>query len=349
LGPLNPEDTLTFDYRITDFSSDGTTATTLSDFDSLNVFLSADCGATFELVFSLSGSNQVPAVEMTNVAVPLNVFAEEAIILRFEGVWSSGDYYLDLDHINILSCGPNLALDIDLQGVSIMGASDGSISVSPQNGIPPFIYTWDNGETTANLDDLEAGTYTVTVVDALGCEEVRDIEVVTCPEDLGLTINQINESIPGAVDGAASVNPTNGTAPYIYLWSNGATTASVSNLASGSYKVTITDVNGCEEIADIEIGLGVQTNEISIIESILLAPNPSTGYSWYDIQLQQEARIEIRIFDIYGRVLSKQESIGQEVRFPLDLSAQPSGIYLIELSINGQQTRIEKLMHANTP
>ncbi|MEZ5029801.1 MAG: hypothetical protein R2787_00200 [Saprospiraceae bacterium] len=52
-------------------------------------------------------------------------------------------------------------------------------------------------------------------------------------------------SIPGGNDGAATVNATGGTTPYTYKWSNGQTTKNATNLAAGTYTVTVTDKYGC--------------------------------------------------------------------------------------------------------
>lgn len=53
--------------------------------------------------------------------------------------------------------------------------------------------------------------------------------------------NKTNVSCHDGSDGSATVGVTNGTPPVIYLWSNGATTATISNLPAGTYTVTATD------------------------------------------------------------------------------------------------------------
>lgn len=58
------------------------------------------------------------------------------------------------------------------------------------------------------------------------------------------TINSTNSAC-GAATGSATITPTNGTAPYTYLWSNGSNTQTTFNVAAGIYTVTVTDANGC--------------------------------------------------------------------------------------------------------
>jgi hypothetical protein len=50
-----------------------------------------------------------------------------------------------------------------------------------------------------------------------------------------------------------SVTPENGTAPYNFKWSQGATTSEVNNLSAGNYFVTVTDVNGCPATSSVTV------------------------------------------------------------------------------------------------
>ena len=49
---------------------------------------------------------------------------------------------------------------------------------------------------------------------------------------------------------SATITVSGGTAPYTYLWSDGQTTATASNLGAGTYSVTATDANGCDNFTN---------------------------------------------------------------------------------------------------
>jgi hypothetical protein len=55
--------------------------------------------------------------------------------------------------------------------------ADGMIEVMPSGGFPDYQYLWSNGDTTALIENLLSGTYTVTVTDANGCVEILEMEV----------------------------------------------------------------------------------------------------------------------------------------------------------------------------
>jgi len=125
------------------------------------------------------------------------------------------------------------------------GQADGSVGVTASGGTPPYTYAWDNGQNTAAITGLAPGTYNVTITDAKGCT-VTDSATITQPAAvLGATTAQTNVLCYGNSTGSAGVTVSGGTSAYTYLWNNGATTASISNLTSGNYSVTITDTNGC--------------------------------------------------------------------------------------------------------
>jgi len=140
-----------------------------------------------------------------------------------------------------------------LTHVSVNGGSDGSAVASGSGGVGPYTYLWSNGVTTATINGLVAGTYTVTVTDANGATANASV-TITEPTPVVATITaSTNVSVNGGSDGSATVLATGGNPPYTYLWSTGATTATVSGLIAGSYDVTATDSTGGTDMASVTI------------------------------------------------------------------------------------------------
>ena len=147
--------------------------------------------------------------------------------------------------INAANC--NLSIDSITvsRPVSCFGGSDGALSVNLSNGSGNLTFTWNNPALNGqqNPTGLAAGNYSVTVGDAAGCT-ASDAAAINQPAVLILQVIVTNETTLGANDGTATVNVSGGVMPYNYLWSNGATTPTISNLASGAYSVTVTSTVG---------------------------------------------------------------------------------------------------------
>jgi gliding motility-associated-like protein len=143
-------------------------------------------------------------------------------------------------------------------GVSCNGGNNGNVTAIPTGGTPNYTYNWNNGQTTASATNLTAGTQTVTVTDANGCIVTNNI---TLTEPTALTINTIinsnyngfNISCNGENDGNATATISGGTGNYTYLWNNGQTTATATNLTAGTFTVTATDDNGCTIIDNVTL------------------------------------------------------------------------------------------------
>jgi len=196
IGPINSNDSLTFDYRFVEFS-DSQVGTTLNG-DSLIVEISADCGDNYLPVLVIDQNNHDPSGTFTNRTISLDDYAGEFIQVRFRGLWAAGDYYLDIDNINIISCGPDLDVEVDV--VEPTGnMDDGGLAVFPQGGIGPYTYEWSTGETTNIITGITAGAYQVTITDAIQCEEIISFSLFPVS----------TEEIESLLDFALFPNPTN--------------------------------------------------------------------------------------------------------------------------------------------
>jgi hypothetical protein len=124
-------------------------------------------------------------------------------------------------------------------------AANGTATVTPAGGTAPYTYTWSNGANLATAANLSAGNYSVTATDASGCSTTSTVTVGSTSTAITTNTPTTTNSACGGSTGSASVNPSNGTAPYNYNWSNGGNTQTINNIAAGTYAVTITDANGC--------------------------------------------------------------------------------------------------------
>jgi len=124
------------------------------------------------------------------------------------------------------------------------GLRNGAIDITVSNATLPLTFSWSNGATTEDLTGVSAGTYVVTVTDALGSTIQETIEL-TQPTVLEVVVDVTDETTVDGCDGTATANPTGGTAPFTYIWSDGQTNATAIDLCAGIYTVTVTDANGC--------------------------------------------------------------------------------------------------------
>jgi len=141
-----------------------------------------------------------------------------------------------------------LVANLSRTNVACGGVNTGSVTVTPAGGTSPYSFSWNTGQTSATLNNLPAGTYTVTVTDGRGCTATGSISI-TAPPALTLNITQNSGTCTNVNMGILVANVTGGTPAFSYSWSNGATTQTASNLAPGTYTVTVTDANGCTQTA----------------------------------------------------------------------------------------------------
>ena len=123
------------------------------------------------------------------------------------------------------------------------GGNDGSATLTASGGTSPYTYSWQNGQTGTTATGLVAGTYTVTVTDANGCQGTTTASVSEPTAVSGTATS--TDATCGSNDGSATATGTGGASPYTYLWPNFQTGTTAIGLTAGNYAVTVTDANGC--------------------------------------------------------------------------------------------------------
>ncbi|MCB9256508.1 MAG: T9SS type A sorting domain-containing protein [Chitinophagales bacterium] len=145
------------------------------------------------------------------------------------------------------------ALSASVLGGSVVdptcvGLTNGGFTVSASGGTAPYTFTL--GATSNNtgvFTGLAAGSYTVTVTDANLCSTTPVTQVLTAPAAISVALNTVtDESCFGLEDGAITVTVTGGQGILTYAWTNTTQiTEDISDLAPGSYTLTVTDANNC--------------------------------------------------------------------------------------------------------
>ncbi|TAE60859.1 MAG: PKD domain-containing protein, partial [Bacteroidetes bacterium] len=159
--------------------------------------------------------------------------------------------------ISSVQIGQPTALDLDLVSVSdalCFGGASGTITVAASGGTAPYQYSFDNQNyfPGSTLTGVSAGTYPVRVQDFRGClAEVN--ATLGEPEEMNGEVIVRPVTCFGDSNGFASVTVVAGTEPYSYLWTNGSTQFSASNLAPGNHVVLVTDANGCQISRSTEV------------------------------------------------------------------------------------------------
>lgn len=180
----------------------------------------------------------------------------------FQDNLSAGDYLVTVTDAN--NCNQTLNVNIPeapiftvnpvVKNISCFGANDGSIALNFVGGIAPITLTWNDGAVTGTTrNNLKPGSYTVTIVDGKPCTISRTF-IILEPQLLVLSANLTNAfDCANANSGGINLLVSGGSAPFTYVWSNGATTEDLSNIPAGNYLVTVTDANGCNKQAQYSI------------------------------------------------------------------------------------------------
>ncbi|HRG20830.1 MAG TPA: gliding motility-associated C-terminal domain-containing protein [Saprospiraceae bacterium] len=165
---------------------------------------------------------------------------------------SQGTYSVTVSDATGCSAESSFVVDANIQLPTLSASTVATVCTLSIGSItlmvdPPgsYAYNWSNGATTQNLSNLAEGTYSVTVTDAVGCTNSLQINVIAISQAIGVTnvIPQNNTSCGTPNGSLEAIMASPGT--YSFLWSNGATTQTISNLPAGLYTVTATDPAGC--------------------------------------------------------------------------------------------------------
>lgn len=276
-------------------------------------------------------------------------------------------FLLSLSLISVLSFisfgQTTLSLNITGTDAKCNGNANGSAIAITSGGSAPYTYSWSTGDVTASVTNLTAGTYTVTAKDNQG-NIIQGSITINQPAPLTATIDSIIVQpcflLGGGACGCgntlwAVVN--GGTAPYRYLWTpNGQTTDSIFHVCYVLFGVTVTDTNGCQANASLNVVLppqrGADTTSTtdttsstatgianySSFSNIKLYPVPAGNQ--LNVNLNKAAlQTRIEIYNMLGAKVMEQKMNDGVISTTLDISALADGYYLFKITgASGQKT-----------
>lgn len=247
------------------------------------------------------------------------------------------DLFNSLVQLNNFDCSTCLGnINYVIQNSFCDNKNTGSIhtSVTPSNTY--LHYVWSTGDTTANIDSLAAGSYTLTITDSMGCVRIKRFNIQS-PTALiidSIAISPYNTSTPGSI----YIKGSGGIAPYQYSIDGISFHASTfySGLGAGYYNVFINDANGC--MVDTTVFIDNNTSIGSI--------NSDRSFALYNSLSKDDIILVIRqnlptlnnlhflITDIQGRSYNIQsiDSKGLEVfQQKIDITLLSKGLYLLTI------------------
>ncbi len=194
-----------------------------------------------------------------------------------------------------------ISQEVSISPPSCRNASDASVTITNIEGglgtnLSDYTIEWSTNPTITGLtaNNLAADSrYFVTITDNNSCFTIDTIDIMN-PDGLEITIQDIKDvSCFNGNNGTIDVNAINGELPYIYQWSNGASTPQITDLTANTYSLTISDANNCS-ISDVyvinqpdSITIDFQKTDIGCVGiangTIQLNPNGGTApysYLW---------------------------------------------------------------------
>ncbi len=280
--------TLTFDYAYAYYQG-----TPNTNYDSLIIAVSVDCGNTYDQIIMRDGgvtlsttqpySNpfnpfpnewQTRTIDLSSLGTPDNI---TVAFINKSGYGNN----LYLDNINI--SGPcDISAEIQTTQVICNAQCNGTAEAVVTGASGAITYDWSDG--IAGINDATAtglcgGDYSVTITDESNCEIIETFTVVE-PDQINLTFTLVPLSGLGNNDGEIEVLVTGGTGNYMYNWPHEPTnnTNIASNLSPDVYQVIVLDENDCQGEWFIEVleydcsGFIAQGNQTDIV-----CPGMATG------------------------------------------------------------------------
>lgn len=219
----------------------------------------------------------------------------------------------------------NLTYSVSKGSISCPEGKNGALSIEPTNGIMPYSFRWDTGDTTNYLDNLVAGVYEVTITDANNCQrQFKDTLIAPLTMDVQGEIT--NATTNGSFDGSIQLTQiTGGTPPYQVIWNTGSTDSLITDLSATNYVVTIIDANNCSYREGFTVSFTTDTESVLASSTITISPNPVSDVIKIEIP-KKMGNYRIEIYNANGQIVSNTTDQGE-----INVTSFPSGVYYLKV------------------
>lgn len=206
-------------------------------------------GETYTLSVTPNGSNYSYSWSTTSVAnfsAIYNPLVAPITTTTYTITLTDNNGCINADSI-VLNVDPQIVLSTTAVNNTCDNSCDGQTSIITIGGTSPYQYSWSNGCTIEQCNNLCPGTYSVTVSDTWGCSDTTSTLITAPPALIAFINTSSTPSCNNSCDATASVNVFGGTPGYTYYWNSVSPqlTPTADSLCSGTYICFVSDSNSC--------------------------------------------------------------------------------------------------------
>ncbi|MFO0495352.1 MAG: S8 family serine peptidase [Flavobacteriia bacterium] len=336
--------------------------------------LNAQAAVQMASTFNTFNMGATKTIDCSNMSQGISLNLNQGGIAPYSIHWSNGSTATALTNLNpgtysvivrdsagcvsaysaqISTVAP-IFLNEQLHDPLCFGAPNGEITLSVTGGQGNYNYLWNTGETTSGIQGLIPGVYFVIVSDSAGCSGA---EIYELHEPTQLLVDLQKTDIFYSAGGSIDLTVSGGTAPYSYLWSNGASTQDLNNLPTGFYEVIVLDAHGCELSLNTTIALASPFDEMNepaellssaeqvglsnaqtLNQDITIKYNPANqkmNLSW-----TFDGVVNLSLFNLNGQLVQEFKQFSGK---NLELDNFAKGEYLFRLTDNSKINLVRKI------
>ncbi|MEM8909015.1 MAG: T9SS type A sorting domain-containing protein, partial [Bacteroidota bacterium] len=230
-----------------------------------------------------------------------------------------------------------LGADIDISPANVATGNDGSILITPLNGVGPYQYSIDGGTNfqSSNLfTDLMPGDYNIVITGTQECFFETSVNLGTCTLELLAQANNPTSSTSN--DGTIVLTTVGGIPPYQYSIDGGQTLQASTifgGLGPDTYEAYVIDGNGCVSRQTIVLDFQTSTTNFVVGQSIEVFPNPTEGVFRINISglERNDVFLQLEIFDAQGKMVQTSQLVKYDGVYTAQVSlmAYSQGVYFV--------------------